>query len=38
MQINIANNSVDRISIFCSYVIAHELHFRMIPVAKNPTI
>ena len=37
MQINIAKNSVDRMRIF-SYVVAQELPFKMIPVAKNLTI
>ena len=37
MQINIAKSSVDRIDIF-SYVVAHELRFIMIQVAKNLTI
>ena len=37
MQINIAKNSVDRIPIF-SYVVAHKLCFKMIPVAKDLTI
>ena len=38
MQINIAKNSVDRMPSFFLYVVAHELRFKMIPVAKNLTI
>ena len=38
MQISIAKNSVDRMSIFFSFVVAHELRFKMISLAKNLTI
>ena len=38
MQINIAKNSVDRMPILFSYVVAHELRFKMIPATKNLTI
>ena len=34
MHTNIANNSID----LFSYVVAHELRFKMIPAAKNLTI
>ena len=35
MQNKIAKNSFDRIFIFFSYLVTHELRFKMIPVAKN---
>ena len=38
MQINIAKNSVDRMPICFSYVVAHVLRVKMVPVAKNLTI